>query len=156
MAHPWVRVAAIVVSEMNERLSPKKAPPHHDTRHEGQVHIGFYPQCLLPPGTNATMVPTEVPMESEMKQAARKMPASSRWSGSRRSVRFTVASMAPDIFGALGECACQDENPDHQHDILVGCADGILQHALVQAQPFGDAYCINRRCHESNRDGGTL
>ena len=27
MAHPWVRVAAIVVSEMNERLSPKKAPP---------------------------------------------------------------------------------------------------------------------------------
>ena len=41
------------------------------------------------------MVPTEVPMESEMKQAARKMPASSRWSGRRRSVRFTVASMAP-------------------------------------------------------------
>ena len=26
-AHPWVRVAAMVVSEMNERLSPKKAPP---------------------------------------------------------------------------------------------------------------------------------
>ena len=42
-----------------------------------------------------SMVPTEVPMESEMKQAARKMPASSRLSGSRRSVRLTVASMAP-------------------------------------------------------------
>ena len=45
----------------------------------------------------------------------------------------------PDIFGALGECACQDENPDHQHDILVGCADGILQHSLIQAQAL-DVY----------------
>ena len=73
------------------------------------------------------------------------------WQQKKRKIHGCING--PDIFGALGECACQDENPDHQHDILVGCADGILQHALVQAQPFGDAYCINRRCHESNRDG---
>ena len=73
------------------------------------------------------------------------------WQKKKRKIHGCINGS--DIFGALGECACQDENPDHQHDILVGCADGILQHALVQAQSFGDAYCINRRCHESNRDG---
>ena len=94
MAHPWVRVAAIVVSEMNERLSPKKAPPTTIPAMKARF-ISVLSAMPATTGTNATMVPTEVPMESEMKQAARKMPASSRWSGSRRSVRFTVASMAP-------------------------------------------------------------
>lgn len=104
-------------------------------------------------GTSATMVPTEVPMESEMKQAARKMPASSRLSGKQEKRKVDGRVNGPDIFGTLGECACQDENPDHQHDVLVGCADGILQHSLIQAQAFGDAYRIDRGYHESNRDG---
>ena len=29
----------------------------------------------------------------------------------------------------------------------------ILQHSLIQAQGFGDAYRIDRGYHESNRDG---
>ena len=41
------------------------------------------------------MVPTEVPMEREMMQAARKTPASTILAGSRESVRFTVASTEP-------------------------------------------------------------
>ena len=77
MAHPWVRVAAIVVSEMNERLSPKKAPPTTIPAMKARF-ISVLSAMPATTGTNATMVPTEVPMESEMKQAARKMPASSR------------------------------------------------------------------------------
>ena len=46
-------------------------------------------------GVRATIVPTDVPIDNDMKQEARKIPASSRLSGSSRSVRFTVASMAP-------------------------------------------------------------
>ena len=138
----------MVVSEMNERLSPKKAPPTTIPVMKARF-MSVFSAMPAATGTSATMVPTEVPMESEMKQAARKMPASSRLSGSRRSGRVN----GPDIFGTLGECACQDENPDHQYDVLVGCADGILQHSLIQAQAFGDAYRIDRGYHESNRDG---
>ena len=46
-------------------------------------------------GVSATMVPTLVPIDKEMKQEARKMPANKRLSGRIWSVRFTVASMAP-------------------------------------------------------------
>lgn len=92
-------------------------------------------------------------MESEMKQAARKMPAQQQIVRQQKKRKVDGRVNGPDIFGTLGECACQDENPDHQHDVLVGCADGILQHSLIQAQAFGDAYRIDRGYHESNRDG---
>ena len=46
-------------------------------------------------GVSATIVPTLVPMDRDMKQAAMKIPASSRLSGRICRVRFTVASMAP-------------------------------------------------------------
>ena len=46
-------------------------------------------------GTSATIVPTEVPTDREMKQEARNSPAGSRRPGSRCSVRSTVASTAP-------------------------------------------------------------
>ena len=53
-------------------------------------------------GTRATMVPTEVPMDNDMKQEAKKIPASNRLSGSNNNVRLTVASIAPI---ALADCA---------------------------------------------------
>ena len=46
-------------------------------------------------GTKATTVPTLVPMDTEMKQAARNNPGNSRLAGSSCSARLTVASMAP-------------------------------------------------------------
>ena len=46
-------------------------------------------------GTNATMVPTDVPIEREIKHEAKKIPASNKFPGSNRKVRFTVASIAP-------------------------------------------------------------
>lgn len=84
----------MVVSEMNERLSPKKAPPTTIP----MSHASFIVVCSASPaatGPRATIVPTEVPTESDTKQAARKSPAGSSEPGSRWSVRFTVASTAP-------------------------------------------------------------
>ena len=46
-------------------------------------------------GVSATIVPTEVPTASEMKQPARNNPPSNRFPGRMRSVRPTVASIAP-------------------------------------------------------------
>ena len=92
--HSCVRVAAIVVSEMKERLSPKKAPPTTIA----VSHASPSPVCSASPaatGTSATTVPTDVPTDSETKQAARNSPAGSRLPGSRCIVSATVASTAP-------------------------------------------------------------
>jgi len=85
---------AMVVSEMNDRLSPKKEPPTTMATMKG---ISIPVLCANPvaTGVRATIVPTLVPIESEMKQEAIKIPAKSRLSGSICRVRFTVALMAP-------------------------------------------------------------
>lgn len=49
-------------------------------------------------GARATIVPTEVPTEREIKQDAMNMPANKRLSGNTCNVRFTVASIAPIDF----------------------------------------------------------
>ena len=46
-------------------------------------------------GMSATMVPTLVPTESEIKHDARNSPTSSTLPGSADNVRFTVASTHP-------------------------------------------------------------
>ena len=74
MEHPWLLVAATVVSEMNDRLSPKKAPPMTTAVMKGTpTPVSWAMPAAM--GTRATMVPTLVPMAMEMKQAARKSPA---------------------------------------------------------------------------------
>ena len=82
MEQPWVRVAAMVVSEMNDRLSPKKAPPTMIAVMNGVLYrkVPFPPAAIwsaMPAamGTRATMVPTLVPIDIEMKHAARNSPA---------------------------------------------------------------------------------
>ena len=94
IVHPWLFVAAIVVSEMNERLSPKKAPPTIMAVIIG-VESPVWVAMPVAMGTNATIVPTEVPMDIEMKQAARNSPARMSFPGSIMRVRFTVASIEP-------------------------------------------------------------
>ena len=100
--HSWVLVAAIVVSEINERLSPKKAPPTmiavmkgvltNDPDAPPRASSSAIPAAT---GTRATIVPTLVPMDMEMKHAARKRPAYRSLPGSILRARFTVASIAP-------------------------------------------------------------
>ena len=80
--HSWVLVAAIVVSEMNERLSPKNAPPTIIPVMNGALaNVPDTPpvasSSAIPAatGTRATMVPTLVPMDIDMKHEAMKRPA---------------------------------------------------------------------------------
>ena len=99
---PCVWVAAMVVSLMNDKLSPKNEPPTT----MAVIMATDVPVCSATPaamGVRATMVPTEVPMLSEMKQAARKSPASSICGGIRASVRFTVASILPITLAELAK-----------------------------------------------------
>ena len=49
-------------------------------------------------GARATIVPTDVPTEIEIKQAAIKIPAASKFSGNIANAKFTVASTAPIAF----------------------------------------------------------
>ena len=91
---PCVRVAAMVVSEINERLSPNKAPPTT----MATSHAVSHPVCSAMAeamGVRATIVPTDVPTEMDVKQAARNIPAGRNASGTIFNVRATVASTAP-------------------------------------------------------------
>ncbi len=91
---PWVRVAAMVVSEMTDMLSPNMAPPTTAP----SIHSMEMPLEVLRPrakGVTVAMVPQLVPMASEMKQEEAKMPRRMRWSGMRVRARITAASMAP-------------------------------------------------------------
>ena len=94
MAQSKALVAAMVVSLMKERLSPKKAPPTMMAAMKASENPA---SCAMPVamGTRATMVPTLVPTDIEMKQAVKKSPAKSIEPGITRRVRFTVASIAP-------------------------------------------------------------
>ena len=52
-------------------------------------------------GVSAAIVPTDVPIDKDMKQAATKMPGRRKDDGRSLSVRFTVASTAPMDFALL-------------------------------------------------------
>ena len=64
----------MVVSEMKERLSPKNAPPTTIAT----IHATSQPICaarVVTTGVSATMVPTDVPIDSDTKQLAMNIPA---------------------------------------------------------------------------------
>jgi hypothetical protein len=68
-------------------------------------------------GVSATIVPTLVPIESEIKQAAINSPARSILPGRKFSVKFTVASMLPISFALLAKAPAKTEYPEHQHQV---------------------------------------
>ena len=99
---PCVLVAAMVVSEMNERLSPKNAPP---TTTAVSSATSSSMVCASPEamGTRATIVPTLVPIDRLMKHVAMNSPGSTILLGSSESMVFTVASTAPIAFAELAK-----------------------------------------------------
>ena len=102
MRTPCVRVATTVVSEINERLSPNKAPPTAAATISGVL----MPVSVASPavtGVRATIVPTEVPILMLMKQEAMNIPASKAFSGKSAKVNSTEASMAPMAFALLAK-----------------------------------------------------
>ncbi len=98
--HSMVRVAATVVSLINDRLSPKKEPPATMPTMKGTLApVEWAMPAAI--GVRATMVPTLVPMLMDMKQEAKKRPASSMLAGRALRVSTTVASMLPISLAVL-------------------------------------------------------
>ena len=90
----WLRVAAMVVSEMNDRLSPKNEP-QSTTATKNAMLLPVVSASSTANGVSATTVPTDVPMLSEMKQAAINMLGMINSEGSTDIVSATVASIDP-------------------------------------------------------------
>ena len=80
MAQPWVLQAAIVVSEMKDRLSPNMAPPMTEPMHKGREKPDTSDTATAM-GVMRVMVPTEVPMAVDTKQAATNSTAAEAQAG---------------------------------------------------------------------------
>ena len=80
ISQPWVEQAAMVVSEIKERLSPNMAPPTTEATHRGREKPESAATATAM-GAMRVMVPTEVPIAMEMKQATTKRTATASLAG---------------------------------------------------------------------------
>src|SRR5690606_33488367 len=94
MLQPCVPVAAMVVSEITERLSPNIAPPKTvpATSGRSKPDASEMPMAM---GTIVEMVPIEVPMEKDTKHEIKNRPGKSKRSGKMKMPRLTAASTEP-------------------------------------------------------------
>ena len=94
ISQPCDRVAAMVVSEIMERLSPNMAPPTQAPTIMGTLSppLSARPTAM---GTMALMVPMEVPVAVPIKAEIINTPAARKWTGIKDRPRFTVESRPP-------------------------------------------------------------
>ena len=94
ISQPCVFTAAIVVSEIIDKLSPNIAP--HTTA-PMQIAISYPVFSLIPTaiGASAAIVPIDVPIETEIKQPMTKRPATATLDGSTERPKLTVLSTPP-------------------------------------------------------------
>ena len=99
-SQPWVLVAAMVVSEIMDRLSPNMAPPAQAPSIMGTLRplSEARPTAI---GTREVIVPTEVPVAVPKKAEITKTPAVSSSTGIRDRPRFTVASTPPMVLATV-------------------------------------------------------
>ena len=81
---PWQ--AAMVVSEMNDRLSPNMAPPMTEATHSGRLNPEAAATATAM-GVMSVMVPTDVPIESDTKQLTTNSTATEYSAGMTDSMR---------------------------------------------------------------------
>jgi hypothetical protein len=87
---------------MNDRLSPKSAPPTIiDVMKGTETSVALAMPAAM--GTRATMVPTLVPMHNDVKQAATKSPERIIEEGRRFIVSETMELMLPISFAELAK-----------------------------------------------------
>ena len=85
----------MVVSEIMDKLSPNIAPHITAPAHNAMLN----PVLLListAMGVNAATVPTDVPMDTEIKHPMTKRPATAKDAGKMESPKLTVLSTPPD------------------------------------------------------------
>ena len=76
----------MVVSEINERLSPNIAPPMTEPMHSGRLKPDAFATATAI-GTISVMVPQEVPMAVETKQATTNRTATANCAGICESIK---------------------------------------------------------------------
>ena len=91
---PCVLVAAIVVSEIKERLSPNIAPPTTTPTHRGRRRFPFFDTAQAI-GASTLIVPTLVPIAIEIRQAITNSPGTANRPGMILSRRFAVLEAPP-------------------------------------------------------------
>ena len=84
----------MVVSEIIDRLSPNIAPQTMAPIQMGMA-MPVFSAIPTPMGAIAVMVPTEVPMETEIKQPITNSPTTAMEDGRMESPRLTVLSTPP-------------------------------------------------------------
>ena len=83
---PWPWHAAMVVSEMNDRLSPNIAPPMTLATHSGRSKPEAVDTATAM-GVMSVMVPTDVPMASDTKQLTTNSTSTENSAGMTESMR---------------------------------------------------------------------
>ena len=138
ISHPCVLTAAIVVSEIMDRLSPNIAPHTTEAIQTDSSNPVF---SLIPTaiGASAAIVPMDVPIETEIKQPITKSPATAKWVGIRESPRFTVLSTPPAAVTA-------PENPPAQRKIrlivIIFSSPTPFAITLILSANFCCLFCI--------------
>ena len=91
---PCVLVAAIVVSEINDRLSPNIAPPTTIPTQSASGRSPFW-ETAQAIGASTEIVPTLVPIAMEIRQAITNNPGIANFPGMMLSKRFAVLDAPP-------------------------------------------------------------
>ena len=87
-------MAAIVVSEINDRLSPNIAPPITAPAQSG-TEIPPFCATVRAIGDRTLIVPTLVPMAMEIRQAMRNSPGTEKLAGMTLSIMFATLTAPP-------------------------------------------------------------
>ena len=127
ISQPCVLTAAIVVSDTIDRLSPNIAP---QTTAAMQIARGKPAVCAIPApiGANAAIVPTEVPIDVDIKQAMMKRPTTANFPGSMDKNRLTVL-LTPPAAETIPENAPATRNI--RHIITMFSSDRPLAHIFI-------------------------
>ena len=139
ISHPCVRVAAIVVSEIIDKLSPNMAP---QITAPTQSASGIDAVSLIPTaiGVKATTVPTEVPIEIEIKQAMIKIPTTAMFAGRILSPKFTALVAPP---AAVTDPENAPANKNTKHIIIIFSSPAPLAAMLNFSEKLTFLFCKN-------------
>ena len=91
ISHPCPLHAAIVVSEINDRLSPNIAPPMTDATQNARSKPDAF-ETAAAIGTSKVIVPTEVPIATETKQATTNNTATENLAGISVNIQYATLS----------------------------------------------------------------
>ena len=94
ISQPCPLQAAIVVSEIKERLSPNIAPPITDATQNASSNPDAA-ETADAIGTRSVIVPTDVPIATETKQATTNNTATAYLAGIRESIQYATLSALP-------------------------------------------------------------